>query len=59
MRYLGGSIGHLEQFPPANNDNEVIYEYEDTEDEAAEDDGGIGDIGEDGEDGDEESDKDS
>ena len=59
MRYLGGGIGHLEQFPPANNDNEVMYEYEDTEDEVAGDDGGIGDIGEDGEDGDEESDEDT
>ena len=23
MRYLGGGIGHLEQFPPANNDQDV------------------------------------
>jgi hypothetical protein len=27
--YLGGGIGHLEQFPPADNDSEVTYEYED------------------------------
>jgi hypothetical protein len=31
VRYLGGGIGHLEQFPPADNDSEVVYEYEDDE----------------------------
>ena len=31
--YLGGGIGHLEQFPPANNDNEVTYEYDDEEED--------------------------
>ena len=39
VRYLGGGIGHLEQFPPANNDTGVVYEYED-DDEG--DDAGIG-----------------
>ena len=40
MRYLGGGVGHLEQFPPANNDNGALYE-----DEAeVEDDLGAGDI---------------
>ena len=29
VRYLGGGIGHLEQFPPANDDSEVMYEYDD------------------------------
>jgi hypothetical protein len=29
MRYIGGGIGHLEQFPPANNDSGVTYEYKD------------------------------
>lgn len=28
-RYPGGGIGHLEQFPPANDDSEVMYEYDD------------------------------
>jgi len=28
-RYLGGGIGHLEQFRPASNDDAVTYEYED------------------------------
>ena len=28
MRYLGGGVGHLEQFPPANNDNGAAYEYQ-------------------------------
>ena len=28
VRYLGGGVGHLEQFPPANNDDGVVYEYE-------------------------------
>ena len=46
MRYLGGGIGHLEQFPPANNDNEVVYEYEeDNETEVVEDGNEIGDAG--------------
>jgi len=31
MRYLGGGIGHLEQFPPANND-EGVAAHEDAED---------------------------
>jgi hypothetical protein len=34
VRYLGGGIGHLEQFPPANNDDGVTYEYEDNDNEA-------------------------
>ena len=37
VQYLSGGIGHLEQFPPANNDNEVTYEYDDEEDEMATD----------------------
>lgn len=28
IQYLGGGVGHLEQFPPANNDDGVVYEYE-------------------------------
>ncbi|KAF9783667.1 hypothetical protein BJ322DRAFT_1109524 [Thelephora terrestris] len=40
VRYLGGGIGHLEQFPPANNDNEITYEYGDEDDGIAMDDGG-------------------
>jgi len=31
VRYLGGGIGHLEQFPPANNDDEDVATYEDVE----------------------------
>jgi len=56
VRYLGGGIGHLEQFPPANNDDGVTYEYEEEEDN-----GGTGDAYGDGgsEDEDEEDDKDS
>ena len=27
VRYLGGGIGHLEQFPPANDDDRVTYKY--------------------------------
>ena len=55
MRYLGGGIGHLEQFPPANNDNGVIYEYEeDNEDEN----GGTGGTDEGGGDRDGEEDED-
>ena len=45
IQYLGGGIGHLKQFPPANNDNEVIYEYEDNEDEATDKDGETGNTG--------------
>ena len=57
MRYLGGGIGHLEQFPPANNDNEVTYEYEeDSEDEDTET-GAIGGGGG-GENGEEDDDED-
>ena len=58
-RYLGGGIGHLEQFPPANNDHEVVYEYEDSGEDAGGRDGETGedegdkDGEEDGEDGDE------
>ena len=33
MRYLGGGIGHLEQFPPANNDAGVTYEYEEDDED--------------------------
>jgi len=33
MRYLGGGIGHLGQFPPANNDNGVTCEYEEDNDD--------------------------
>ena len=33
MRYLGGGIGHLEQFPPASNNDETTYEYKDGEDD--------------------------
>lgn len=55
-RYLGGGIGHLEQFPPAHNDDEIIYEYEDNEDEVAGDDIETGDIGENGSDVDSEGD---
>lgn len=43
MRYLGGGIGHLEQFPPANNDSEVTYEYKDDEDEIGTNDDETGD----------------
>ena len=39
VQYLGGGIGHLEQFPPANNDNGVVYEYEEDEEEMDGDDG--------------------
>ena len=28
MRYLGGGIGHLEQFPPASADNQDITPYD-------------------------------
>ena len=47
MRYLGGGIGHLEQFPPASNDNEAMHEHEDNQDEAAGRGSGAEDIGED------------
>ena len=47
MRYLGGGIGHLEQFPTASNDNEAMHEYEDNQDEAAGDSSGAEDVGED------------
>ena len=60
VRYLGGGIGHLEQFPPANNDDGVMHEHEDNED-----DGMVGDADRDGgnqddeeDDGDEEDDED-
>lgn len=44
MRYLGGGVGHLEQFPPANNDARIAYDGE-AEDE---DDPGAGDAEGDG-----------
>ena len=35
VRYLGGGIGHLEQFPPAsNNDKDTTHENNSTEAEA-------------------------
>jgi len=57
VRYLGGGIGHLEQFPPANNNDGATYEYEEDD----EDNSGIGDAygdggGEDEDDEDENSD---
>ena len=43
MQCLGGGIGHLEQFPPANNESEVVYEYGDEDgNEVIGDDGGTG-----------------
>ena len=33
VRYLGGGIGHLEQFPPANNDDEDPGHIDEDEDE--------------------------
>lgn len=54
MRYLGGGVGHLEQFPPANNDDEYEVEVEDdldtggTERNASNQDNGEGE-GEEGE----------
>ena len=53
MRYLGGGIGHLEQFPPANNDDEFTYEYEDNDDD------GIRDTNKDGGSENDEDDEDS
>ena len=64
VRYLGGGIGHLEQFPPADGDDRVMYEYEDDEGsdgvgDAVEVGGDQGDEDdEDGEDEDEEGDGD-
>ena len=66
MRYLGGGIGHLEQFPPADNkDNESTTHNDgdaevETEDFiAAEDDAGSGnDDNEDEEEGDEDGEED-
>lgn len=40
IRYLGGGVGHLEQFPPASNDDGIVYEYE-AENEDALEAGGI------------------
>jgi len=37
VRYLGGGIGHLEQFPPADNDCGVTYEYEEDDGEVTDD----------------------
>jgi len=64
MRYLGGGIGHLEQFPPANNDSEGVAAQEDNGEEIEEinyDDvlGGpecVGHVGEDGDDSDSDGD---
>ena len=59
-RYIGGGIGHLEQFPPANTDNEDTTGHDDCDEDVEEiDDGGaVGDpecarhAGEVGDDGD-------
>jgi hypothetical protein len=60
VRYLGGGIGHLEQFPPANNDNGATYEYEgDSEDEVIGDGSGTGSDEKDGDEEDEEDGEDS
>lgn len=36
VRYLGGGIGHLGQFPPANNDSEGMAAQEDNGEETEE-----------------------
>ena len=48
QQYLGRGIGHLEQFPPANNDSKVVYKhkYEDENLGVIGDDGGTGGAGE-------------
>ena len=59
--YLGGGVGHLEQFPSASNDDGVAYEYE-AEAEDGLDTGGVersagnqeNEEGEDGEEGEDE-----
>lgn len=56
MRYLGGGIGHLEQFPPASNDGEHAAAHEDSDEDIEEIDennviGGPGSVGEAGDDG--------
>ena len=55
VQYLSGGIGHLEQFPPAENNCGVTYEYEE-DDEEVTDNTEIGD--ESGGDEDEEPDSD-
>ena len=50
VRYLGGGIGHLEQFPPANNDDGVTYEYKYEEDNEGDNETGDIDKGEDDQD---------
>ena len=42
IRYLGGGIGHLEQFPPANNDDEDMTPHEDINEGAEDIDNGDG-----------------
>lgn len=42
MRYMGGGIGHLEQFPPANNDDEDTAGHEDGEDVEIDETGRVG-----------------
>ena len=59
MRYLGGGIGHLEQFPPANNDEDMAVPEDNDEDTEEIDNAGntlgsperVGPIGEMGDDG--------
>jgi hypothetical protein len=36
MRYLGGGIGHLEQFPPASNDDGHAAAHEDSDEDIEE-----------------------
>lgn len=44
-QYFGGGVGHLEQFPQADNDNGVTYKYEE---EMAMDDTGAREAGKSG-----------